>query len=112
VFSRLKTKDNPELRQLVSGDPKTLYAWLRETRNDLQVPALELAPVIGEALEALRATQARFVRMSGSGATCFGLYDTSPEAEIAAADISRARPDWFVVATESFAASGEHHGGN
>jgi 4-diphosphocytidyl-2-C-methyl-D-erythritol kinase len=112
VFSRLKTKDNPELRQLVSGDPKTLYAWLRETRNDLQVPALELAPAICEALEALRATQARFVRMSGSGATCFGLYDTRREAEAAAVGIRRVWPDWFVVATESFAASGVDHGGN
>jgi 4-diphosphocytidyl-2-C-methyl-D-erythritol kinase len=112
VFSRLKTKDNPGLRQLVSGDPKTLCAWLRETRNDLQIPALELAPVIGEALGSLRATQARFVRMSGSGATCFGLYDTRQEAEIAATDIKRARPDWFVVATETFAASGEDHGRN
>jgi 4-diphosphocytidyl-2-C-methyl-D-erythritol kinase len=112
VFSRLKTKDNPGLRQLVSGDPKTLYAWLHETRNDLQIPALELAPVIGAALGSLRATQARFVRMSGSGATCFGLYDTRQEAEIAATDIKRARPDWFVVATETFAASGEDHGRN
>jgi 4-diphosphocytidyl-2C-methyl-D-erythritol kinase len=94
------------------GGREVLHARLRETRNDLQAPARELAPVIGEALEALRATQAQFFRMSGSGATCFGLYDTSREAEIAAADISRARPDWFVVATESFAASGEHHGGN
>jgi 4-diphosphocytidyl-2-C-methyl-D-erythritol kinase len=95
-----------------ASDQEALYAWLRETRNDLEVPALELAPVIGEAIEALRATQARFVRMSGSGATCFGLYDTRREAEAAAANIRRARPDWFVVATESFAASGEDHGGN
>jgi 4-diphosphocytidyl-2C-methyl-D-erythritol kinase len=95
-----------------ASDQEALYAWLHETRNDLQAPALELAPVIGEALEALHSTQARFVRMSGSGATCFGLYDTRREAEIAAAHIGRARPDWFVVATESFAASGEDHGGN
>jgi 4-diphosphocytidyl-2-C-methyl-D-erythritol kinase len=95
-----------------ASDQHALHAWLRETRNDLQKPALELVSIIGDALEALRAMQARFFRMSGSGATCFGLYDTGREAEIAAADISRARPDWFVVATESFAASGEHHGGN
>jgi 4-diphosphocytidyl-2C-methyl-D-erythritol kinase len=95
-----------------ASDQEALYAWLRETRNDLQMPALECAPVIGEVLEALRATRARFARMSGSGATCFGLYDTRREAEIAATDIRRARPDWFVVATESLAASGEDHGGN
>jgi 4-diphosphocytidyl-2-C-methyl-D-erythritol kinase len=139
VFSRLKSKNNPGLKWPVPDDCETiasevrpplrfvearrswdysasdqeaLYAWLHETRNDLQAPALELAPVIGEALEALHSTQARFVRMSGSGATCFGLYDTRQEAEIAATDIKRARPDWFVVATETFAASGEDHGGN
>ncbi len=95
-----------------ASDQEALYAWLRETRNDLQMPALECAPVIGEVLEALRATQARFARMSGSGATCFGLYDTRREAEIAATDIRRAWPNGFVVATESFAAPGEDHGGN
>jgi 4-diphosphocytidyl-2-C-methyl-D-erythritol kinase len=86
--------------------------WLRETRNDLETPALECAPVIGEALETLRSTQPFFVRMSGSGATCFGLYGTSREAEAAADAVRRVRPDWFVVATESFASSGEDHGGN
>jgi 4-diphosphocytidyl-2-C-methyl-D-erythritol kinase len=91
---------------------EALYTWLGETRNDLQAPALELAPVIGTTLEALRATQARFVRMSGSGATCFGLYDTKEGAEAAAAEIRRVQPRWFVVATETFAASGEDNGGN
>jgi 4-diphosphocytidyl-2-C-methyl-D-erythritol kinase len=100
------------LERPVPRNREALYAWLGETRNDLQAPALELAPAIGEALKALRVTKARFVRMSGSGATCFGLYDTSREAEIAAADIGRTRPDWFVAATESLAASGEDHGGN
>ena len=112
VFSRLRMKTNPALERPIPGSREALYAWLGETRNDLQVPAVELAAVIGEALEALRSTRARFLRMSGSGATCFGLYDTSHEAEAAAAEISRARPDWFAVATETFAASGGHHAGN
>jgi 4-diphosphocytidyl-2-C-methyl-D-erythritol kinase len=90
---------------------EALYVWLGETRNDLQAPALELAPVIGEALAALRSTRARFVRMSGSGATCFGLYDTSRDAEAAVAAIKRAQPGWFAVATETFAA-GEDNAGN
>jgi 4-diphosphocytidyl-2-C-methyl-D-erythritol kinase len=50
--------------------------------------------------------------MSGSGATCFGLYETKREAEAAAAEIRRTQPDWFVAATESFAASGEDHAGH
>ena len=112
VFSRLKARNNAALERPVPRNREALYAWLGETRNDLQAPALELAPAIGEALKALRVTKARFVRMSGSGATCFGLYATSREAEIAAADIGRTQPDWFVAATESLAASGEDHGGN
>jgi 4-diphosphocytidyl-2-C-methyl-D-erythritol kinase len=112
VFSRLKKRRNPGLKRPVLGNREALYAWLGETRNDLQAPALELAPVIGEALEALRMTGARFVRMSGSGATCFGLYDTSQDAEAAAIAIRRARPEWFAVATETFAASGGRHAGN
>jgi 4-diphosphocytidyl-2-C-methyl-D-erythritol kinase len=91
---------------------KALHAWLDETRNDLETPALELAPVIAEALEALRSTQPFFVRMSGSGATCFALYDTSQEAEAAAKAVRRVRPDWLVVATGTFAGSGEDHGGS
>jgi 4-diphosphocytidyl-2-C-methyl-D-erythritol kinase len=108
----LKKIRNPGLKRPVLGNREALYAWLGETRNDLQAPALELAPVIGEALEALRSTPARFVRMSGSGATCFGLYDTSQDAEAAAIAIRRARPEWFAVATETFAASGGHHARN
>ncbi|MDN5928660.1 MAG: 4-(cytidine 5'-diphospho)-2-C-methyl-D-erythritol kinase [Hyphomicrobiales bacterium] len=112
VFSRLGKKNNPGLERPVPGGCEALYAWLGETRNDLEAPALELAPVIGETLEALRSTQPFFVRMSGSGATCFALYGTSREAEAAAAHIRRVRPDWFVMATGSFAGSGEEHGGN
>ena len=94
------------------GGREVLHAWLGDTRNDLETPALELAPVIAEALEALRSTQPFFVRMSGSGATCFALYDTSQEAEAAAKAVRRVRPDWLVVATETFAGSGEDHGGS
>lgn len=52
-------------------------------RNDLEAPALALCPPIGEVLAALRGTDAWLARMSGSGATCFALFDT-PEARDAA----------------------------
>jgi 4-diphosphocytidyl-2-C-methyl-D-erythritol kinase len=44
-------------------------------RNDLEPPALVLCPAIGDVLDALRGTGAWLVRMSGSGATCFALFD-------------------------------------
>ena len=56
----------------------------REGRNDLEAPAISLCPVIAEVLAALQATAPWLARMSGSGATCFALYDT-PEARDAAA---------------------------
>ena len=64
-------------------------------RNDLEAPALALCPAIGEVLAALRDTDAWLVRMSGSGATCFALFD-SPEARDAAA--SKFSPAWWRLA--------------
>lgn len=55
----------------------------REGRNDLEAPAIQLCPVIAEVLSALQATDPWLARMSGSGATCFALYDT-PETRDAA----------------------------
>ena len=64
-------------------------------RNDLEAPALALCPAIGEVLAALRDTDAWLVRMSGSGATCFALFD-GPEARDAAA--SKFSPAWWRLA--------------
>lgn len=58
----------------------------REGRNDLEAPAITLCPEIAEVLAALRKTDPWLARMSGSGATCFALYDT-PEARDAAAAV-------------------------
>ncbi|MBO9623269.1 MAG: 4-(cytidine 5'-diphospho)-2-C-methyl-D-erythritol kinase [Sphingomonas sp.] len=67
-------------------------------RNDLEAPALAIAPVIGEVLAALGARPGvRLARMSGSGATCFALFD-SVEARAAAAS-ALARPGWWVAGT-------------
>ena len=52
-------------------------------RNDLEAPALGLCPVIGEVLAALRATDPILARMSGSGATCFALYEDAAARDAA-----------------------------
>jgi 4-diphosphocytidyl-2-C-methyl-D-erythritol kinase len=57
----------------------------RQGRNDLEVPAIALCPVIAEVLGALRATNPWLARMSGSGATCFALYDNAAARDAAAA---------------------------
>jgi 4-diphosphocytidyl-2-C-methyl-D-erythritol kinase len=84
----------------VPADTDALIAALTALRNDLQAPAAVLAPAVTETLAALAAQPGtRLARMSGSGATCFGLYDDDATAAAAAAALSAARPRWWVAAT-------------
>jgi 4-diphosphocytidyl-2-C-methyl-D-erythritol kinase len=92
--------------QLAFGD---ICRWLAATRNDLQAPAVSIAPVIAHAIEALTSAGAGFARMSGSGATCFGLFATNDDAARAAAQIQARQPGWWVVATESIASKDSVH---
>lgn len=102
VFRRLGKRDNPPLPPLPDRlGARELTAWLRACRNDLEAPALDIAPAIADALASLGEAGARLARMSGSGATCFGLFGSDAEAGRAAAAIGKGRPGWFVVATRS-----------
>jgi 4-diphosphocytidyl-2-C-methyl-D-erythritol kinase len=67
----------------------------REGRNDLEAPAISLCPVIAEVLAALSETAPWLARMSGSGATCFALYETPEARDAAAAAMPR---DWWTMA--------------
>jgi 4-diphosphocytidyl-2-C-methyl-D-erythritol kinase len=101
VFRKLEKRDNPGLPELADPllRPAQLGLWLDETRNDLEVPAIALAPVIGD----LKTRMARFdgcilARMSGSGATVFGLFGSSAQAHQAAHDLRTQWPDYWVAA--------------
>jgi 4-diphosphocytidyl-2-C-methyl-D-erythritol kinase len=73
---------------------------LAETRNDLTTAACQLNPAIREVLSEIAATNGmRIARMSGSGATCFGLFDRADEAESASREIAARHPNWWCVAT-------------
>ncbi|RWF19399.1 MAG: 4-(cytidine 5'-diphospho)-2-C-methyl-D-erythritol kinase, partial [Mesorhizobium sp.] len=63
-----------------------------------------IQPAVGETLKALDKAGAAFTRMSGSGATCFGLFETGNMAKRAAIEIRGRHPDWFVAATRSMEA--------
>jgi 4-diphosphocytidyl-2-C-methyl-D-erythritol kinase len=77
----------------------SVVARLADCRNDLEPPALGVCPEIAEVLAMLRAApQTRLARLSGSGATCFALCDTSSEAEALAAIVTHQRPHWWVRA--------------
>ena len=66
-------------------------------RNDLEPGAMALVPQIGTVLAALRETGAWLVRMSGSGATCFALYETVQARRAGAQVIAATHPDWWLL---------------
>lgn len=66
-------------------------------RNDLEAPAIGLHPAIAEVLAALHETQPALARMSGSGATCFALYDTAHRRDKAAEGLALAHPQWWLM---------------
>nr|WP_295469037.1 4-(cytidine 5'-diphospho)-2-C-methyl-D-erythritol kinase [Mesorhizobium sp.] len=102
VFAALTRSDSAPLPPLPSHiDFHTLCNWLETTRNDLEAPARTFEPAINGALSALKKAGAHFVRMSGSGATCFGLFESGNLAKRAASEIRTRRPGWFVAATRN-----------
>ncbi|MEL6585057.1 MAG: 4-(cytidine 5'-diphospho)-2-C-methyl-D-erythritol kinase [Pseudomonadota bacterium] len=98
VFQALTQVDGPGHGDALPdfADGAALTEWLRAQRNDLEPAARAIAPAIDDVLSALRQAGASLARMSGSGATCFGLWPTRIAAERAAETL--ARPGWWVQA--------------
>lgn len=81
-------------------DVATVIDWLAGQRNDLQEAAVGRTPAIAGAVAAGAALQdARLVRMSGSGATVFALFETPAEAVAAGRLLSENHPDWWITPT-------------
>ncbi|WP_069298759.1 4-(cytidine 5'-diphospho)-2-C-methyl-D-erythritol kinase [Neptunicoccus sediminis] len=96
VFKGLAGKNN----SAISGRPDTGWInWLRKQRNDLEAPAIAHTPLIADVLDALTRSKPELSRMSGSGATCFGLYQNPEAAQDAAAKLTSQHPDWWVQTT-------------
>ena len=67
--------------------------------NDLEAPAIRIEPLIGKVISALSTTNGAWLtRMSGSGATCFAIYENTAEAQRAAEKIRLDHPTWWVHA--------------
>jgi len=101
VFAALDCRKNtpmpPDLPAFADTDG--LIRFLGTCRNDLQAPAIRLMPEIAHCLSAIEDTGAALARMSGSGATCFGLYPDAAGAETARRAIASAHPEWWVAAS-------------
>ena len=77
-----------------------LLRFLLSQKNDLEAPAIALAPAIADVLLALQSQpQCELARMSGSGATCFAIFRSAADAIKAAEAVHAAHPDWWVRAT-------------
>ena len=91
-----------ELSELPAGlDAAGLVSWLREnTRNDLQASSTQLVPAVGKVLDTLEAAPGcGLARLSGSGASCFALFEDRHALRDASEQIREAHPDWWVAPT-------------
>ena len=106
VFRALGLPASGELAQPrppIEAVPETvpaLHAKLAASRNDLEPPAMRVAPVVAQVLERLRALAGcRLARMSGSGATCFALFDDTETSLAAGRALRREGRGWWVAPT-------------
>ncbi|MFT4181690.1 MAG: 4-(cytidine 5'-diphospho)-2-C-methyl-D-erythritol kinase [Rhizobium sp.] len=103
VFRHLARKNNPALA-LSSRRSNDRTRWIEimaGLRNDLEPPARALCGEIAVLSQMITDEGALTTRMSGSGATCFGLFDDPEQATAAASALHRRRPDWYFQATET-----------
>ena len=102
VFENRKGGYSPEDNFINKNfnSPQKLAKLLDERCNDLTPAARQLVPIIGEILSALKRTpECLAYKMSGSGATCWGLFETFADAERAALALNQQRPDWWIMPT-------------
>ena len=99
VFNALSTKNNPPMHEVAENCVDV--AWLCDQRNDLEPPAMAMVPEVAAVIDALSAIPlCQVARMSGSGATCFGLFASIMDAKAAAESLQRTHPNWWVVSTK------------
>lgn len=103
IFRLLANKANPVMPDLPTD--AALSDWIERLgtlRNDLEPPARALLAEIGMLSDMFAAEGALFTRMSGSGATCFGIFADQHHAEQAAATLRQKRPDWYFQASQTY----------
>lgn len=106
VFSKLNLEKGERTQRSEVDMPEIfrssdeLCAFLADTQNDLEKPALSVAPIIGAVLDKINTQeQCQLARMSGSGASCFGIFSSAEAARNAADRLARDNPHWWVEET-------------
>ncbi|MCF4097844.1 4-(cytidine 5'-diphospho)-2-C-methyl-D-erythritol kinase [Maritalea mediterranea] len=100
IFRKLREKQNPPLKRDAAdfGHITAISMWLEGTRNDLQKPAIEYLPEIADMMADLGEQKGCLLsRMSGSGATIFGVFGSSAEAMLAAQSFRKNWPHAWVA---------------
>lgn len=103
IFSRIKQYENPAMILPVKRflDAADFALWAGMQRNDLEKAAISYAPIIQNVLDALRNTQdCLLARMSGSGASCFGLYKDKKTAKKATKQLTQKMPQWWIKSSQ------------
>ena len=111
IFSLLENKINQPLERLGNLDNKSsFFDYLKRQRNDLQGVTCKLFPEVKNLLEFLTDTEhCKLARMSGSGATCFGLYSEKSYAVNAAKSVKNVFPDFWVEHTKLFSSNSRNN---
>jgi len=100
AFDKTGAGPSPQSGPPSCNSREELLAFLQPRPNDLEAAAISLQPAIGEVLSTLQdLPSCRLARMSGSGATCFGLFDTAEAAASAARQLRAAHLDWWTEET-------------
>jgi len=97
IFKKLIKKNNAPMNSFPKNE-KGWRNWFDEHRNDLEQPATLIQPVINIVLKQLKQWNPILARMSGSGATCFALFETLDQAKRCSKMISKQNPKWWTVA--------------
>lgn len=102
VFGAMEHRNNPEISNIPPNFStlEMFIDFLAAQRNDMQAAATKICPVIADVLTAISTTNCPLARMSGSGGTCFGLYENADAAQNAATAIKDLHPEWWVVAAK------------
>jgi 4-diphosphocytidyl-2-C-methyl-D-erythritol kinase len=101
IFRRLGIRDNPPIANPARHPDGGWTAYLKTLRNDLEPPARSLVREIDQISGMIGAEGAMLTRMSGSGATCFGIFSSPGMAQTAAENLREQKPDWYFQALET-----------